>query len=279
MDTPPSCSNVSAWKLGGFMVKRLGISMLILMLMCTYTIKKNDQIDDAVSQDEKVVEMLTVTSEKLVRCAEAVTENQNSQEESKSTEQVVLQKTPTIQNKVVEDEKTTVDSNHAEGSIQQAEPIKEESDKNDFRDVKMPPKEFVLVVSQEKLGEKNKQTYNEIVSSYYDQLNEIQKMSQESVEEMLEMARQEYFFADEETRTTLEFKREMVMKYYNLANQMEMLVDNTVDETLLKLQKELESGGYTSSVVDQFKTEYEHQKEATMKNIMEHVFTKISLTN
>jgi len=240
--------------------------------MSFYTVEKIEKIEAHTLSDVKVVSMMTSTTDKLAECVRVdfkgaeseshIIESDNDEMMDEST--VQLQAQPIL-------------SENKSEMIANSPQIGSEKPEN-ASPVASLSKESVIL-PKEKLGEKVPKSYDELVDIYYTQLESIQDTSQESVAEMVEMAKNEFIQADDDIKYTLAYKRELIIKYYDLANQMEAMVDDTVNSVLIKFQHELETYGYTTSIVEQFRTEYEHQKDAKMKEIMETTFIKINDVN
>ncbi|MBS7525876.1 hypothetical protein KHM83_04195 [Fusibacter paucivorans] len=123
-------------------------------------------------------------------------------------------------------------------------------------------------------GDAVRMTYDAICSDYRLRMTSLENASEKALDDLVENAKTEYLMAEESERHTLEFKGRMAAKYFELAKNLEEMVDQAVVAALGDFRKSLESNGFETQVVDDMATTYEKTKTIKRNEILSEIMLK-----
>jgi hypothetical protein len=251
------------------MWKRLVVSLLVFVAMISFTTVKIHNINTLTYADQDLKAIMDSTTASvndiLLQRPDEFTEADDDSADNLSAEADAVALTSA--------EAPETGSETMPGTDAKAENTVPRSD------IKTKDSDLPQMVSKEEedisaRGDVVTMTYNTLCSDYALRMTSLEAASEKALDDLVENAKAEYLMTDAKERQSLEFKGRMAAKYFELAKNLEEMVDHAVDVALDEFKASLETYGYDTQVVDEMASKYEQTKTIRRNEILSEIMSK-----
>ncbi|MDN5300359.1 MAG: hypothetical protein PWP51_2912 [Clostridiales bacterium] len=258
------------------MWKRVVISLLIFMTMVSYTTVKIHKINAMTYADQDLKTIMETTTASvndilLQNSAVSTADEGSVQDVTSAAKQEADVNKPAADSGTESENADTPGTDSTEPS-----PVDAVAPKESGSDVASEMPQMISKREDDLIarGDAVRITYASICNDYQLRMTSLENASEKALDDLVENAKAEYFMADANERHTLEFKGRMAAKYFELAKNLEEMVDQAVVVALGDFRKALEANGFDTQVVDDMATTYEQTKTIKRNEILSEIMLK-----